>query len=210
MATASPFKVTAPKAGGNGAFELPPADNHTAALVAVIHLGTQRNDYGGKVTWRPEVFLVWELIGVEMTGYKGKNFLIGERFNLSFNEKAKLRLLVEGWSGLQFKEGEPFDVASLLGKKCMLSVKHRTNDSGKTFANIASVTRPHKSVQIPDPQNTPAQWYIGCGDDLPDWLPKIYGREVAEVVGESKEMSGGNGVAVGGSGAPAGDEEIPF
>ena len=56
------------------------------------------------------------------------------------NEKANLRKHLEGWRGKNFTdaEAEDFDLASVLGKPCMLIVSESEN-GGKTYSNIASV-----------------------------------------------------------------------
>ena len=56
------------------------------------------------------------------------------------NEKANLRHHLDSWRGKAFtdEEAEAFDVSTVLGKPCMLTVMHTQKD-GKTYANITGI-----------------------------------------------------------------------
>ncbi len=214
QATANPFEMTTPKAGGDGGqFENPPAGNHPARLVAIVDLGSQPDNFNpGK--YKRQCFLVWELIGVTMTGMKDTNHLTYERYTTSLNEKAKLRAMVKSWRGKDLKDDEKFDMAAMLGKACLVTIAEVQGKDDKTYANLAGVSPVPRGMTVGEAKREPVLWYIGCGADLPEWLPYCYGSKVADLVGGARELrSGGrpsgNGPAAG---LPdgAGDDEIPF
>lgn len=210
QATANPFEMTTPKPGEGGKFENPPAGNHPARLVAIIDLGSQPDSFNaGK--FKRQCFLVWELIGVQMTGMVNVNHLIGERYTTSLNEKAKLRAMVKTWRGKDLKDDEKFDLTVMLGKPCLVTVAEVEGKNDKTYTNIAGVSSLPKGMTCGSPQREPAFWFIGCGKDLPDWLPYCYGQKASDIIGGSKEMIGGRAAASLGAAAPTEDmEEVPF
>jgi hypothetical protein len=197
-ATANPFEMTVPAPGGGGKFENPPPGNHPARLVAIIDLGSQADNFNpGK--FKRQCFLVWELIGVTMTGMKDVNHLIGERYTTSLNEKAKLRGMVKTWRGKDLKDDEKFDLTVMLGKPCLVTVAEVEGKDDKTYANLAGVSSVPKGMACGEPQRKPVFWFIGCGEDLPEWLPYCYGQKPADIIGASREMA----QARGGKPAPA-------
>lgn len=208
QATANPFEMTTPKPGDGGTFENAPAGNHPAVLVAIVDLGSQPDNFNAGKHKR-QCFLVWELIGVEKA--EGGNFLVGERYTTSLNEKAKLRAMVKSWRGKDLKDDEKFNLAVMLGKPCLVTLSEVDGKNDKTYVNLAGVSSVPKGMNVGKPEHEPVGWYIGCGKDLPAWLPYCYGSKVSDIIGASREMvSGGKG----GNGAPApaaGDDEAePF
>lgn len=177
--------------GGDSTYEIPPADNHPSVCVAIIDLGTQRVDgfQGAPAKDTHQVYLVWELTEAKVTG-TNNNHLIGNVYTLSYHEKAALRLMLEGWRGTKYQDGEEIDLGAVLGRACLLSVIHQTSkSSGKNYAKIKGVAKLPKGMTAPKPQKTPSAWEMGSDDagDLPTWLPYIYGEPVKEVVERAKE-----------------------
>jgi hypothetical protein len=192
--------------GGGDRPPPPPAGNHHACLVAIVDLGTHRETYPGREPEdRHKVYLCWELVDEQAPG-GGDNFLIARDFYLSYHEKAGLRLMLEGWGGKPYAEGEPIDLGAVLGKKCLLNVQHKESKAGNTYASIKEVTPLPKNSRVSDPQREPFQWEIGPNadlDELPAWLPWLYGKDVPAWVKASPEW----GARTGGS-QPR-EEEIP-
>src|SRR5262245_60572116 len=85
-------------------------------------MGTQRQEFKGKVTWPERAFFVWELVTRKMTGFKDRNHVIGIDLTVSLGEKAKLRKWIEARTAKQIPEGVPYDIAKELGGKCLLNV----------------------------------------------------------------------------------------
>jgi len=125
-----------------------PAGSHIARCYRIVDLGTQQTEYLGQIKHLRKVMFGWELHGEDNEGNplvteKGEPMAIFKNYTLSLNEKANLRLDLQGWRGKQFtdEESQRFDIANVLGAWCMLSVIHRPGKDGKKiFANVASIS----------------------------------------------------------------------
>jgi hypothetical protein len=191
--------------GGGGDFEKAPPGNHPAVVVAVVDLLTQERSYNEEVQQNHEVFVCWELTSKRMAGMK-HNHLLGNRYTFSLHERANLRKIVEGVVGPL--KGDGFDLEDLLGKPCMLQVTH--NDNG--YPVVKATTEVPEGYAVPPALRTPYLWENGDAlEDIPDWLPWIYGKSAADRIKESLEYrkeGGGAGGEEEEVGAPAGDD--PF
>src|SRR5262249_31772721 len=121
----------------------------------------------------------------------GSNYLLGREFTHSYHEKAGLRLMLEAWRGTKYEEGETIDLKAVLGRKCLLNIKHkRSRDGSQTYAVIEAVSPLPKNIAVRDPAREPIAWEIAEGavlDELPAWLPYVYGQSVPDRVRASKE-----------------------
>jgi len=128
---------------GTNEFPKVPTGVHNARCVRVIDLGTQRNDYGGNITYKRQVLIIWEVPDqtandVPMT--------ISKFYTLSLHEKSNLGMDLVSWRGRPFTEQEKqgFDITKLIGVPCQINVMH--NDSGKE--KISSVMPLGKDTKI--------------------------------------------------------------
>lgn len=200
------------KKGGDGN-DKPPPGNHPAVLVAIVDLGTQKQEYQGKVSWQRRAMFVWELVMEKQAGFKDRNHLIGIDLTVSLNEKAKLRQWIEARVGRQIPEGGEYEIDKELGKPCLLSVVEKNG-----YPKVDGMKAVPKGMTVPPAQNAPFLWSLDDAPEdgsitLPDWLPYLYGEPLADHIRRSKEFGGGND-APAGVGADAGSEppsgEIPF
>lgn len=140
-----------PPNNGGGDFTPPPAGTHIATCYRVIDLGTQKQEWQGQAKELRKVLISWEL--PEETMEDGKPFTVSKRYTLSSHEKSTLRKDLEAWRGKAFTEADfgegGFDIASIIGKACLLSIVHSEKE-GKTYSNIASLSRLTKGMQAPD------------------------------------------------------------
>jgi hypothetical protein len=217
---------TIPVSNKGGEFETPPEGNQPATCVALIDLGTQRTDYNGEVRWQRQVngevrwqrqvYLVWELAHEVMAGTKDSRHLIGRNYTFSLGKKALLRSVVEGWRGKDLAEDSDFDLANVLGKPCLVNVIHKKANSGNTYAKVEGVKAVPKGMTVPRPQRKPFARLLDSADAVPDWVPYLIGRPVAEVIADCQERAGNGkeappaGPAEEPDGAPAGYNDIPF
>lgn len=118
-----------------------PVGTHLAICNQVVDMGVQG---GGKFAPARKVFLRFETPGERITYRRDDKdqegpLVIGSTFTASMNEKAALRKFVEGMLGKKFKAGEAaaFDVTTLLGKACLLSVVEGSNPE---YTNIQSAS----------------------------------------------------------------------
>jgi hypothetical protein len=129
---------------GGKDFAQAPVGNHVARCVKVIDLGTQKNEYEGKVTFPRQVVVCWELPHELMPEgeYANQPFVVSKIYTASLSEKATLRQHLEMWRGKAFTPDElkGFDAKNIIGKPCMLSVIH--NEKGKAkVAGVAAIPR---------------------------------------------------------------------
>lgn len=204
------MKLSTKSKGGDFNYVLCPEGTHPAVCVAVVDLGTQTPtgkfaDQGPK----RKVFLVWELTE------EPTRPLIGKDFTASLNEKATLRKWIENW-GKKFGD-EDFDVDTLAGKPCLLTIAH-TGSGEKTYHNATAIAAPMKGQKIKPAQVEPFTFDLEDGEPFrgPAWdLPYWYGRSIEEVVSECHELAGAPDKELMGDDAdrddkPGDDGEAPF
>jgi hypothetical protein len=144
----------------------------------VVFLGRQPGS-GMYPNPRFQVYLRFEIPSERVEFEKdGKKFnlpaVIGNAYTASMGSKANIRKHLEGWRGKQFTDDEAasFDVASILGKCCMLSVVEKTTDKG-TYSNIASMSKLPKGLPEVKAEN-PLYYYapddVSCFESLPQWM----------------------------------------
>ncbi len=217
-ATANPFQGKA-RADGGGDFktEIPSEDTHEARVVALIDLGTHKESFqGGPEKLQRKVYLVYEL-DEEMTGMKGTNHVVGVRYTLSFHEKSNLRQLAEAIlnEGVKYKPDEAYSYGDLLGQPCTVQIAHdkKTTEKGeRIYARVGTIAAVGKKARakVFAAKRELAEWYVGhSSESLPDYLPRIYGEEVTEVIGRCQELAL-KAASEGEGEAPSGRNEPPF
>tara|TARA_R100001230_G_scaffold25159_1_gene19012 strand:+ start:574 stop:1170 length:597 start_codon:yes stop_codon:yes gene_type:complete len=128
---------------GTNEFPKVPTGVHNARCVRVIDLGTQRNDYGGNITYKRQVLIIWE-VPDQMSN--DQPMTISKFYTLSLHEKSNLGMDLVSWRGRPFTEQEKqgFDITKLIGVPCQINVMH--NDNGKE--KVSSVMPLGKDTQI--------------------------------------------------------------
>jgi hypothetical protein len=132
-----------------GEFTPCPSGNHLAICYQIIDLGTTLNSFGNKTN---QVYINWELS--QELKVNNEPFTIGKFYSNSLNEKSNLRKDLESWRGRPFtpEELEGFDLKQIIGHNCLLNVIHNEKD-GKTYANISTVSKTMKGIEIPEQFN---------------------------------------------------------
>jgi len=218
----SMWKQKASKGGGGDGegIDRPPPGNHPAVLVAIIDMGTQDTDFQGKPGKAHRAYFVWELVTRKVAGTKGTNHLIGIDLTVSLNENAKLRKWVEARKNKRMPDGYEYDISKELGQPCLLNVTLNKRE----YPVVSGMSAVPDGLSIPGPQRKPFLWGLDDDtDDLPDWLPWLYGRKIADHIADCHEKRKGRrsedeGDAVEGDGlddaepTPGGKEpdEVPF
>jgi hypothetical protein len=128
----------------SSSFEQAPIGAHIAICVSLIDIGTSRKEYEGRVSYRREVRIAFELPNelIETGEHAGQPHVVSMFYTMSLSEKAKLRDHLKNWRGRDFTPSElsGFDLRNILGKPCMLSVTH--NGKGKSIiGGIMSLPR---------------------------------------------------------------------
>lgn len=144
---------------GGEAFKPAPAGAHIARCIKLVDLGTQHDEYQGKPLVRSRVLVFWELPNemVEIEGEQ-KPAIVTKFYTNSLAEKANLRKDLEQWRGRAFTEEElkRFDLQSILGAPCMLSVVH--NEKGR--AQVGSLMKMPRGQEAPAAKNTPIAFWL--------------------------------------------------
>lgn len=176
----SPWELK-PSLGGDAPAAIE-AGNYPAILVALVDLGTQESEYKGVVHYRRELFLAWEIPGEEGAP------VLGRSFAASLTPKSNLGK----WLAALSKEGrippEGIDLRVLLGKPCLLQVSaqtKQTENGERTYNALVTVSRMPKGMAVPAAKRKHV--VIGLDDEIPDWLPRSYGRLLGDIRSESAE-----------------------
>jgi hypothetical protein len=155
---------------GGGNFKKVDAGNYAARCYSMIHIGSLEEEFQGVKKLCNKVRITWEL-PTELAVFKEENgeqpFSVSKEFTLSMHEKATLRKFLESWRGKGFTEEEAkrFDVSKLIGAPCMLNIIHKESKTGKTYADISSVSTMPKGLQCPEQINKTIMFSIA----QPDW-----------------------------------------
>jgi hypothetical protein len=138
------FYVEDTPSGGD--FKPVPAGLHLARCYRIIDTGTQLSEYDGTQKLQRKISLYWELHGKDDDGNslvtdKGDPLAIFKNYTLSWHEKASLRIDLQNWRNKPFTEVEmkKFDLSTILGAWCMLTVIPRIGKTGKPFSNVKGV-----------------------------------------------------------------------
>lgn len=166
-------------------FKRIPPGSHIAVCDIVADVGLQETFFGTK----RQVYLRFE-VSEERWSYEkdGRQMegpgVIGNFYTASMSKKANLRKVLEGWRGKAFteQEAEKFDIASVLGKPCMVTVQESTSD-GTTYSNIVAVGPVPKGIALPKAE-LPLLLYHegekGAYPKLPEWIRKKIDQAVPE------------------------------
>ncbi|MBY0527337.1 MAG: hypothetical protein K2R98_28330 [Gemmataceae bacterium] len=231
-ATESPFKAKASNKGGT--FDQCPAGNWPGMLLCLIDLGTHWDKYRDQKEKKVrKLYLVFE-VEAEVEGKGDQRFWLGKDFNVGLDDKgalligakSNLRQLLEGWRGKPYADGEEIDIQAVHKQPCLVNVIHEQAGE-RSYARVKSVAKVPKGMTLIKPTksailyaaNTDAE-APGHGDDeKSEWLPRIYGEKVEEVLERCLEWNGtgrkeskaGEGQESGrGRAATEDGDEIPF
>lgn len=143
--------IIAKVSSNNEDFVLAPSGTHSAVCVDVVDLGMLKTSFAGKDKEQHKIYIVWQ---IEENMENGKPFTVRKRYTLSLYDKAALHQDLTSWRGKPFTnaELEGFDVESVVGAPCMLTVVQETKNE-KTYANVKSVSKLPKSMQPITPRD---------------------------------------------------------
>lgn len=144
-----------------GNFTPAPVGTHVARCFRIVDLGTQHGEYNGKPTRRNQVLITWEL--PHETDSDGRPLIASRFYTNSLGERASLRQDLEAWRGRGFSESElqRFDLETVLGVPCMLTVIAK--DNGKT--KVDRVTGLPKNTACPQQVNESFSFWLDEGFD---------------------------------------------
>jgi hypothetical protein len=156
-------------------FPTAPEGTFLALCVDEIDLGRVKTSFGGEDRERNMVRLVWQL---DEADRDGKPYLIKKDYTASLHEKATLRKHLQSWRGRAFTQTElvGFDLETVVGAGCMISVVHATGSKGGTFGNVEAV------MKLPKGSSPPAKGgYVRVKDrTAPEDVPTIQRQKPPE------------------------------
>lgn len=209
-----PFKGK-PKSG-EGKFEIPSEDTTPARVVGLIDLGTHLESFqGAEPKPKRQVLLAFELDELDS---QRQNFIVCQRYNLSFHEKSGLRIIAESLlnDGKKFDADYEIDYKALLNQPCQVQIAHESKGD-KTYHKVVSITPLPKRQRETcfKPQRKPVSWFIGADiKGVPGWLPFVYGEPATDIIKrcqELQEADSGDDGDEGEVGAGVGkDDSTPF
>ena len=170
---------------GTNEFPKVPTGVHNARCVRVIDLGTQRNDYGGNITYKRQVLIIWE-VPDQMSN--DQPMTISKFYTLSLHEKSNLGMDLVSWRGRPFTEQEKqgFDITKLIGVPCQINVMH--NDNGKE--KVSSVMPLGKDTKIHEQHHESISFSI---DDFQKGQREQFNKlseGIRKMILRSKELDG--------------------
>ncbi len=162
---------------------------HKVNIVQMIYVGRQKFSKGTREWWSPQLLIGFEFPEIVRQNRDGEeySFLKSNTYfftlNKSTNGQIGLRDIVEGVLGKELtpEEEEKFDVLSIVGKTCEVTIATVTDKNGKEYQNITSVG-PSATV-VPSKREiiivTPDDFdNDGLILSLPEWIQnKIYDSE---------------------------------
>ncbi len=190
---------------GTNEYPKVPTGVHNARCVRVIDLGTQRNDYGGNITYKRQVLIIWE-IPDQITN--DQPMTISKFYTLSLHEKSNLGMDLTSWRGRPFteQEKEGFDITKLIGVPCQINVMH--NDSGKE--KVSSVMPLGKDTQIHEQYHESISFSI---DDFQKGQREQFNKlseGIRKMILRSKELDGIDTSDIGDEGNGNDLGKVPF
>lgn len=147
-----------------------PQGSYPSVCVDIIDLGKVENKmFGGE---RLMVRIVWQIdetmdddTADQYKMPRGSRYIVKQDYTASLDEKAKLRKHLQSWRGRVFTSMElmGFDMETVIGVPCLLSIVHNSGNKGGTFANVESVMKPPKGMEAIRPEG-----YIRVKDRKPE------------------------------------------
>lgn len=157
-----------------------PEGSHVGICVRIYDLGTQEDEFEGKLKLNRKLRFGFELPDETHVFSEDKGaqpFVVDLTLNFSSFERSNFIKTMTTWLGKA--PDESFDIEELLGRAGMVTITHK-DVKGKVYANVTSITPVPKALlkSIPDPENKPVYWSVESGKDaaydkLPEFLRKM-------------------------------------
>jgi hypothetical protein len=195
---------------GGGDFTPAPEGTHVARCIQLIDIGTHHGEYQGTPNVQNQVIVRWELPHETIDTERGPEPMIVSKFYTnSLGEKANLRKDLQSWRGRQFTPEElaKFDLESILGKPCLVTIVHNEKKKAKV-TGVAGLTR---GTTCPPAHNDFSSFWIDEWDNAKfEALPKGFQDFVVKSDEYKAMMSTGRTGTVATTGNDDPDSDVPF
>ena len=157
--------------------EVLPAGTYLGTLYSIVDLWTQAWEYMGESTLQRKIRLSWEL-PQEMRVFSEEKWpqpmALHWELTLSFWEKAHLNKLISSWRGKAVEKDESIDLASFIGKNCILTTAIKTSKKWADYNIITGVWPLMKGMEEKAQINEELLYTINMGmNDVFVWLPQF-------------------------------------
>ena len=118
-----------------------------AACCDIVDLGQKLTRYQNNPPYLSDKFAI-----VFRTASEGEVKEISSIFTNTLGSKGLLLPFLTAWRGKSYNKDELRDgiqFAKMVGYPALITVEHKTTESGKTFANISSITKLPKGMKAP-------------------------------------------------------------
>ena len=165
--------------GSGGQRKLPTVGEHKGVLISIIYMGTQPYKYAGEEKTRKRVRLTWELPEARAVFNEEKGeqpFVVSKEYTFSFSDKANIRADLKAWRNAEFtpEELKVFDIDSMLGEPCWVSVSNYEGSDGNKYAGVESLSK-YRMGKI-EPEGEVFAFWLHEGLDeerfnsFPEWM----------------------------------------
>jgi len=155
-------------------YEPIPEGTHRARLVKIIDVGTQVMSFSANEEKHlRRLRLTFETPDERATFKKEDGeqpYMVSKEYTMSLHDKSSLRPAIQALLGRNLKkeeEKEGFDLSSLLGAPCMITVEHKEKED-KKFPNITGVSGVPKGMEVPEAE-TPFETF-----DVDNWNEETF------------------------------------
>lgn len=154
---------------------------HVGLFAGLIHLGTQRNEYEGKVSYKDQVLLKFELPDTTMDD--GRPVTISKRETNSGGAKSNMLKLVKALKGTKDLD-DGVDYEELIGQPVMLEISH-TNKGNASIKGYMPVPDFLKKTMKPLMVEPVLLFDVEQISDkeleaMPEWLQKLINERVQD------------------------------
>lgn len=197
--------------GGGKDFDPVPEGSHLAVCDMFVDLGMQDSHFGAK----HKIFLRWQIPALRLKYEKdGENFdvpmTVGGQYTLSLSEKSNLRPILQSWRGKAFTPDElkKFDVTTVLGKPCMITVTHAPKPDGGVYSNVGAVAKLPAGIPPPVMEGEALLYDADNMDSFERLRPWLQEKIKAQIIQDEPEERGGGGENY--AMADELDDDVPF
>jgi hypothetical protein len=201
--------------GGGKDFDPVPEGSHLAVCDMFVDLGMQDSHFGPK----HQIYLRWQIPSLRITYEKdGENIdqpmAVGSFYTLSLSEKSNLRPILQSWRGKAFTPDElkKFDVTTVLGKPCMVTVFHKPKAEGGVTAKVGAVAKLPAGIPVPALEGEALLYdadNLGTFEKLRPWLQEKIKGQIVQREDSLPELRGAEG-HIPGFDPELVDDDVPF
>lgn len=205
--------------GGGKDFDPVPEGSHLAVCDMFVDLGMQDSHFGAK----HKIFLRWQIPALRLKYEKDDEqfdvpMTVGAQYTLSLSEKSNLRPILQSWRGKAFTPDElkKFDVTTVLGKPCMITVTHAPKADGGVYSNVGAVAKLPTGIPAPTLEGNVTLYdadNLGSFEKLRPWLQEKIKTQIIHRADDLPEQRGpvaGEPGYIPGFDPELVDDDVPF